>query len=168
MSADLQRQLDTATAFFLAGERCALEIKFGQYDFHSVSAPTITNYSLAVEIALKLIRLLALGNSARGHDLEKLYNELPDPVRNNLPHLAECVSGIARYFEDWRYPFEKDLLFGDYDDPRRAFIKCYVEIKRLKPELTSVYERLWGKFDPEWLLSWPVDQPRWELRLANA
>lgn len=166
MSVDVQRQLDTA--YFLAGERCSLEMKFGQYDFHSISAPTITNYAFAVELALKLIHLFASGVSERGHDLERLYLGLPDDVRANLPHLNDCVSDIARYFEDWRYPFEKDLLFGDYESPRRAFIECYREIKRLQPQLVCFYEKLWGSFEPEWVSTSPVYQPRWELRLAGA
>lgn len=160
--------MDTATAFFLAGERCALELGFGPYGFHTVSAPTIVNYAFSVELALKLIHVLAVGSPARGHDLENLYRALPTESATNLPHLAECVAEIARYFEDWRYPFEKDLLFGDFDNPRRAFIECYREIKRLQPQLASVYEDLWGTFEPEWLQSWPESQPRWELRLVRA
>ncbi len=93
-----------------------------------------------------------------------LYRALPEDSATNLPHLAECVADIAHYFEDWRYPFEKDLLFGDYENPRRAFIECYREIRRLQPELVSVYENLWGTFEPEWVQSWSQDQPRWELR----
>ncbi|MCR6671794.1 hypothetical protein [Devosia ginsengisoli] len=167
MSSDLQRQLDTATAFFLAGERCALELKLGRYGFHTVSAPTITNYALAVELALKLINLLSRDTAETGHNLEALYFRLPADVRQNLMHLSEHVAEIARYFVDWRYPFEKDLLLGDYENPRRAFIECYREIKRLRPQLASVYENLWGGFDPEWIQSWLTEQPRWELRLVG-
>lgn len=74
---------------------------------------------------------------------------------------------IARHFEDWRYPFEKDLVFGDYENPRRAFIECYREIRRLRPELVSVYEGLWGQFDPEWIQPGYDNPPRWELRLVG-
>jgi hypothetical protein len=165
---DLQRQLDTATAFFLAGERCALELRFDRYDFHTVGAPTITNYALAVELALKLIHSLALGNSEMGHNLAGLFERLPVEVRDHLPYLAEHVEEIAEYFVAWRYAFEKDFLIADDEHPRRAFIECYQEIRRLRPELRSVYEELWGGFDPAWLRAWPVDRPRWELRLANA
>lgn len=168
MIGDLQRQFDTATAFFLAGERCSLDLRFGRYGFHSVSAPTIVNYAFAVELALKIIHSLAFGESAKGHDLEKLFRLLPEEICGNLPHLSKCVAEIARYFEDWRYPFEKDMLFGDYDNPRRAFIECYREIERLRPQLQSVYESIWGTFEPEWVLTWPTDNPRWELRLAGA
>lgn len=168
MIADLQRQLDTATAFFLAGERCTLELKFSQYGFHTVSAPTIVNYALAVELGLKILHLAMSGNPEKGHDLEKLFNLLPEEVSGRLPHLAQCVADIARYFEDWRYPFEKHLLFGDFESPRRAFIECYQEIRRQRPNLVSVYEGLWGNFEPERMLSSPVEHPRWELRLADA
>lgn len=168
MTRDLQRQLDTAAAFFLAGERCALELKFGPYDFHTVVAPTITNYAFSVELALKLIHSLALGAVATGHNLAGLFDQLPEEVRSNLPYLADCVDEIARYFVDWRYAFEKDFLVADDEYPRRAFIECYHEIRRLQPPLRSVYEDLWGGFDPEWLRAWPAGRPRWELRLANA
>jgi len=168
VSPDLQNQFDTATAFFLAGERCSPELRFGQYGFHTVSAPTIVNYAFSVELALKLIHLLAVGTPARGHDLEALYRALPEDSKANLPHLEESVGDIARYFEDWRYPFEKDFLFGDYDNPRRAFIECYREIKRHRPLLISVYEGMWGGFEPEWVQAWPEAHPRWELRLVRA
>jgi len=164
---DLERQLDTATAFFLAGERCALELKFRRYDFHSVGAPSIVNYSFAVELALKLIHCVAFGTSTRGHDLEQLYEGLPDEIKVNLRHLSECVADMATYFEDWRYPFEKPFLAGDDEIPRRAFIECYREIRRLRPDVSSVYETRWGSFEPEWVQTWPEAQPRWELRLAS-
>lgn len=167
MSADLQNQIDTATAFFLAGERCSLELRFRPYGFHTVAAPTIVNYALSVELALKLIYLLAVGTPARGHNLESLYRALPQESVTNLPHLAQCVGEIARYFEDWRYPFEKDLLFGDYDNPRRAFIECYGEVRRLRPQLVSVYESLWGGFEPEWLPSLPEGTHRWGVEAGT-
>ena len=167
MTFDLQRQLDTATAFFLAGERCSLELKFGRYDFHSIDAPTIVNYAFAVELALKLIQSVTMPSVARGHKLDELYRALPQDVRGSLLHLAECVAEIAHYFEDWRYPFEKAFLVGDYENARRAFIECYREIRRLRPQLTSVYEARWGSFEPEWFQTWNVTEPQWELRAVS-
>ena len=164
---DLQRQLDTATAFFLAGERCSLELKFRSYGFHSIGAPTIVSYALAVELALKLIYQLAFGAPVRGHDLALVFEKLPDDSKANLPHLSECVVEMARYFEEWRYPYEREFLEADDEAPRRAFIESYREIKRLQPELSSVYERCWGSFEPEWVQTWPEALPRWELRLAG-
>lgn len=168
MSVDVQRQLDTATAYFLAGERCSFEMKFAAYGFHSIGSPTITNYAFSVELALKVIHFLTGNMEVRGHNLKELFDDLPEEIRGNLPHLQECAEEMARYFEDWRYVFEKDLLFGDDEHPRRGFIECYREIKRLRPQLASVYESLWGGFEPEWIRSWPEDRPRWELRLVPA
>ncbi len=168
MSADIQRQLDIATAYFLAGERCSLELKFGPYGFHSIGSPTITNYAFAVEIALKIIHVLSVNSEVRGHDLKELFVSLPEEVKSNLPHLQTCAEEIAHYFEDWRYAYEKDFIVGDFGSPRRAFIECYREIRRLRAQLVSVYESLWGGFEPEWVRSWPEAQPRWELRLARS
>jgi len=141
-------------------------MRFGPYGFHSIGSPTITNYAFSVELALKTIHVLSRKTELRGHDLKELFDALPEDIRANLPHLQECVGEMARYFEDWRYAFEKDILFGDDENPRRGFIECYREIKRLQPLLASVYEGLWGGFEPEWVRSWPADRPRWELRLA--
>jgi hypothetical protein len=154
LTSDLQRHFDTATAFFLAGERCSLEMRFGQYGFHSVGAPTITNYALSVELALKLLHTISGKGKVRGHNLKCLLDSLPDEVRFNLPHLADCVSDIRRYFEDWRYPHEQEFLIASEDGPRRAFIERYREIRRLRPDLSSIYEQLWGAFEPSWLRAW--------------
>jgi len=134
LSVDIQRQLDIATAYFLAGERCSMEVRFGVYGFHALGSPTNTNYAFSVELALKIIHVLSRNVEARGHDLKGLFDALPDEVRGNLPHLQECAGEMARYFEDWRYAHEKEFLIGDDEYPRRAFIECYREIKRLQPQ----------------------------------
>lgn len=171
MSVDIQRQqrqLDIATAYLLAGERCSFEMRFGAYGFHSIGSPAITNYAFSVELALKIIHALSRNAEVRGHDLKELFDALPEEIRSNLPHLQECAGEMARYFEDWRDAYEKEFLIGDDEYPRRGFIEGYREIKRLRPQLASVYETLWGGFEPEWVRSWPEDRPRWELRLARA
>ncbi|MCK9552297.1 HEPN domain-containing protein [Aquamicrobium sp.] len=151
---DHQRMFDTATAFFLTGERCAPDLRFGPYGIHSVNAPRIISYALAVEIALKLMFSL-MGMVGRGHRISKLFEKLPHEVRTNLVNLSGCAEEMDRYFEDWRYPYEKDFLVGESDNLRRAFIECYKEIRRIKPTLESVYEQNWGSFEPDWNLAWP-------------
>lgn len=150
MNVDQQRQLDTATAFFLAGERCQFELKFGDYGLHSLSAPTIVNYSFSVELALKLLNSIVSKQSVKGHSLKHLFDVLPAETKSALPHLESCVAEIDRYFENWRYPHEHELLFGDFENPRRAFIECHREIRRLQPKSMSVYEKNWGSFEPNW------------------
>ena len=152
---DTQRMLDTATSFFLAGERCSPDLKFGPYGVHSVDAPRIVVYAFAVEIALKLLHYISTNTQKRGHSLKVLFDELPDQVKAQLKYLEGCVGEIDRYFESWRYPFEHDFLVGDNDNPRRAFIECYREIRSSKPNLMSSYEKNWGSFDPDWDWAWP-------------
>lgn len=168
MSIDIQRQLDIATAYFLAGERCSVEMRFGTYAFHSLASPTITNYAFAVELALKLLHLFSRGVSVEGHNLKHLFESLPKETRNHLPVLQECGEEISLHFVDWRYAFERDFLVAGEEDSRRAFIECYREIKRLKPQFVSSFESRWGVFEPDWIRSWPEVQPRWELRLVGA
>lgn len=152
---DVQRMFDLATSFFLAGERCAPDFKFGPYRLHSVEAPRIVSYAFAVEVALKLILHLKKSKPGRAHNLKALFELVPDESRKLLPYLEDCIDDISSYFVDWRYSYEKELLFGEFDNPRRAFIECYKEIRRLEPRLVSVYKKNWGKFDPDWFYAWP-------------
>ncbi|MEO9336438.1 hypothetical protein ABFT80_03245 [Mesorhizobium sp. SB112] len=164
---DHQRMLDTATAFFLTGERCAPDLKFGPYGLHSVSAPRIVCYALSVEIAVKLI-LSIIGRPSGGHKISELFRKLPDEVGVNLFVLSCHADEMDRYFEDWRYPYEKELLLGDCDNPRRAFIECYREIRRISPTLKSIYESNWGNFEPDWQWAWSELEARQiEARLVG-
>lgn len=163
MSIDTQRMIDTATAYFLAGERCEFDLRFGPYDLHIVSAPAITSYAFAVELSLKLIYFLTTNSTASGHSLAAIFSSLPDETKDRLVHLGECAEEIDRYFVDWRYPFERDFLIGDTENPRRAFIECYREIRQSEPTLMSVYECNWGGFEPEWIRNSLVEEP-YEIR----
>ena len=151
---DLHRMLDTATAFFLAAERCVPELEFGNYKLHSVNAPVIVNYSFSVELALKIIGELTGQGKLRGHSLSELFGSLPQDTKDRLPYLANCVADIDEYFTHWRYPYESDFLVGDYDSPRRAFVECYQEIRFLCCDLMSCYEKNWGSFEPDWNWAW--------------
>lgn len=151
---DHHRMLDTATAFFLAGERLAPDLKFGPYGVHRVDAPRIVCYALSVEIAVKLIHSL-MGKPEGGHRISELFRKLPDEMRDNLTVLSCCADEMDRFFVDWRYPYEKGFLIGDCDNPRRAFIECYREIRRIWPTLQSTYERNWNGFEPNWDWAWP-------------
>jgi HEPN domain-containing protein len=152
---DIQRMLDTATAFFLTGERCAPELKFGRYGSHSVNAPRIVAYALSIELALKLLHHMLTNAQKRGHSLRVLFDDLPSSAKERLQYLEGWVGEIDRYFENWRYPFEHGFLSGETDNPRRAFIECHREIRNIKPDLMSVYEKNWGSFDPDWNWAWP-------------
>lgn len=152
-SVDYQRMLDTSTAFFLAGERCAPTLEFGEYGPHRVDAPRIVCYALAVEIVLKLLARHR-GTFSEGHSLRKLYRNLPPDLQEALSYLEDHLDEMDRYFVDWRYPYEKDFLIGSTNNVRRVFILCYQEIRRQLPELRSIYERNWGKFEPDSQWAW--------------
>lgn len=152
---DPQRMLDTATSFFLAGERCAPALEFGPYGNHTVDAPRIVSYAFAVEIILKLLLRLDGINPDNEHELSKLFEKLPASRRERLTYSADCVDKIGRYFKDWRYAYEKDFLVGECSNPRRVFIECYEELRRSHPNLKSCFEENWGSFAPDWHWAWP-------------
>ena len=158
---DSERMFNLATSFFMAGERCAPDLEFGAYGIHSVSAPRIVLYSLAVEIALKLILQIHDAEIDRKHNLRELFDRVPAKSRERLARLDSCIDEISSYFVNWRYSYEHEQLFGEFDNSRRAFIECYREIRRLNPALVSVYEQNWGGFEPDWDYAWP------ELEIAQ-
>ena len=162
---DYQRMLDTATAFFLAAERCVPEFKFGVYQSHSVSAPVLCNYAMSVEIMLKLILKhhdVDPPKGWRGHDLLLLCRKIPQSNRSFLNYYLQpspidnqsIIREISRYFVDWRYSYEKEFLIGSHNEIRRLFIDCYREIRHLKPDLRNYYENDWGMFEPDWMWAW--------------
>ena len=160
---DPQRMLDTATAFFLAGERNKLLLRSDKYDFHSLDAPTITNFGLSVEIALKLLVYLQTGELAVGHSIADLFGKVSKEARERMYETVEFSNENTNYFVDWRYPYEKDFLIGSVDTPRRAFIECYREIRLALPNLKSVYEENWGVFEPDWVETPISHHPRFEI-----
>ena len=160
MRADFyQRMLDTAMDFFLAGERCNLPMKFGNYESHSLAASIVSNYALSIELALKL---LASKNGIpelkwnRVHNLATLFEILPPIVREEIQteasasfNVEKFVDEIAKTFVDWRYPFEKDFLYADTSNMRRLFIACHAVIRKSHPTLIGSLEQKWGSFNPD-------------------
>lgn len=174
---DFQRMIDTAVAFFLAGERCTPSLQFGEYGEHSLSAPVVVSYALSVEICLKILVAKA-GGDLRGHSLKDLFGRMPQLSQGNLSRLAEpLISGdvdpeleflkespldeMDRNFVDWRYPYERDYLTASTSSLRRAFIDCHFEVRRAHPDLVSTFERNWGSFEPDRTWAW------YELEIAE-
>jgi len=167
-SVDLQRMIDTAMAFFLAGERCSPEFSFGRYPSHSLTAPVVVAYALAVEIALKILNR-HYGLPADGHDLMRLLETLPDETRIHLQYLEDEIQAIKSTFVEWRYPYEYEFLSVNPSSIRRAFILLHREIRRVLPNLESIYEKNWGHFDPDWYWAWPdLEIAQIEERLGPA
>ena len=174
---DFQRMIDTAVAFFLAGERCTPSLKFGKYGEHSLGAPVVVSYALSIEICLKIL-IGNAGGDTNGHSLKALFGRLSEESKANLKRLEEpLVSGdvtaefaflyespldeMNRNFVDWRYPYEQENLVASPSSLRRAFIECHMEVRRAHPQLVSTFERNWGSFEPNGTWAWP------ELELAQ-
>ncbi len=167
---DFQRIIDTAVAFFLAGQRCTPSLKFGKYGEHSIGAPVVVSYALSVEICFKILVAKA-GGDIHGHSLKVLFGRLSEESKANLKRMAEPhVSGVVtaefgylkespideidRNFVDWRYPYEQDYLVASQSSLRCAFIECHMEIRRAHPQLVSTFERNWGEFAPDETWAW--------------
>jgi hypothetical protein len=160
---DFQRMIDTAAAFFLAAERCVPPLKFGVYPEHSVSAPTIVNYALSVEIVLKILLRhyeCDLPKGTNGHSIKKLSEALPENKRGFLEYEDEAINVLDTSFVDWRYPYEYDFLVISPKDFRSLFCKCYNEIRKLKPDLMCIYEKNWGQFEPDYSWAWHEEEIR--------
>ena len=176
MIIDRKKMIDTAVSYFLAAERCTPELGFGNYPLHSVFAPTVMCYAHAIEISIKLILHLVCERFPSGHNLIKLFNELPHLQKKRLFKVEEWLSekrvegfqfeGELEGFKiegsstsnvpscDWRYPYEGKSLIAYSDDLRRSFIELHKEIRTLAPDLVSSYEHEWGHFNPDWDWAW--------------
>ncbi len=174
---DFQRMIDTAVAFFLAGERCTPSLKFGKYGEHSLNAPVVVSYALSIEICLKIL-IAKAGGDIQGHSLKVLFGRLSEESKANLKHWAEpLVSGevtaefaflkespldeMDRNFVDWRYSYEHDYLTASPSSLRCRFIECHMEVRRAHRQLVSTFERNWGSFEPDGTWAWP------EMELAQ-
>ncbi len=167
---DFQRMIDSAVAFFLAGERCKPSLKFGTYGEHSLGAPVIVSYALSIEICLKIL-VAKSGGDIHGHSLKVLFGRLSEESKASLKHLVEPhvseeatadlmrlrespIDEMDRNFVDWRYPYEQDYLTASPSSLRLAFIDCHKEIRRAHPQLVSTFERNWGEFNPDRTWAW--------------
>ena len=83
------------------------------------TTPVILACAFAIEVLLKLLILQETGNSASGHNLEALYNQLPEGLKDQvisryisqnqeetIDSLNEKMNAHKRVFVDWRYAFE--------------------------------------------------------------
>lgn len=83
-----------------------------------LTPPTVVNGTLAVELALKFLIFKENGEYECGHNLQVLFNQLPEPhktvlseriykeAHQNADTLAVNLLQIANLFEDYRYFYE--------------------------------------------------------------
>lgn len=104
--------------------RVAKELKKNMPDFlNGDMYPCVVNGAFACELFMKSIMIKDFGEDkyCRGHNLQQLYNSLPDDRRKsieghyaevndtNSTELKEFLSRSANAFQDWRYAFEKSV-----------------------------------------------------------
>lgn len=102
----------TSTAFLEAYRRCMDEtIQSGKNE--AMFIPALICAAFSAEVGLKAL-LLQAGKAAYGHDLVKLFKNLPDEVQMDIfgrmgmeaPQFAAQLSHVREAFKDWRYMYE--------------------------------------------------------------
>jgi hypothetical protein len=102
----------TSTAFLEAYHRCMAEgTSTGRSEMMFV--PAIVCAAFSAEVGIKAL-LLQAGKSARGHDLVKLFNRLPDATQLEIftrmemeaVDFAAHLNHIRDAFREWRYIYE--------------------------------------------------------------
>lgn len=108
------QMLGTARAFLKAAKRCN-EPSFQQLGWsHPLLVPIVTNVSFSCELFLKTI-LREINTPQKEHDLFKLFETLPEEIKNDIIGLDDNQEFILNLkqtsclFEKWRYIYEYHL-----------------------------------------------------------
>ncbi|MBA4316575.1 MAG: hypothetical protein U1D41_14970 [Nitrosomonas sp.] len=118
---DPHKVLDNANAFLIAANRLNEQRPISNTtNFELPIVPYVVSLSFALEMAMKAI-LATDRKFVRTHELLKLYNKLPELVKNetivelNLTALEMRMklSKANKSFEDWRYYYESTSLEVD-------------------------------------------------------
>lgn len=106
--------------FFLAGQRCLLEIRVGPGQTQFLPGAGVTNLCFAVELFLKSLIVLHGKDVPKTHKLVELANLLPpgelEPVSATYaqhvqqPSFNDLLSEISQFFVKLRYEFEHDIF----------------------------------------------------------
>lgn len=156
----LQRMMDSAITYFLAGERCNQPMSFGQYPEPNAGTPTIVLYAFSIELALKvLLQKNDISYSslkgAKGHSIKALFELLPQFHKDelgyfNLRYSSEdptIIEQLDHAFKDWRYHVEKEILTVSTTDLNRLFMAVHSRIRTQFPDFMSSLEYEWGAFE---------------------
>ena len=114
---DPKKIFDDGNAFWLAAGRCqeSREKSNGEFDFLAV--PTIVSLSFSAELFIKsLLQKRGLLHEREGHDLKKLFQKLPDEIKNDVMEgkdedsFMKILEPHALTFQHWRYFYESEKL----------------------------------------------------------
>jgi hypothetical protein len=109
-----------AQGFFLAGQRCLLEIRVGPSQTQYLPGAGVANLCFAIELFLKSLIVLLGKESPKTHKLVELIGLLPtgelDPIRAaygqqvQQPPLDDLLAEVSQFFVKLRYEFEHDIF----------------------------------------------------------
>ncbi|MFC3552500.1 HEPN domain-containing protein [Lysobacter cavernae] len=102
----------TSTAFLEAYRRCMDETASSGKN-EAMFIPALVCAAFSAEVGLKAL-LLQAGKAARGHDLVRLFNRLPDELQLDIfgrmsmeaSQFAANLNHVRDAFKDWRYMYE--------------------------------------------------------------
>src|SRR5262249_44529889 len=128
-------------SFFNAASRCEADVRLSPFTGNSLMGPAVVCYAFSLELYLKLLHVLASGKSPRGHELNKLYDDLPSKTKSDL--LAECeridlvneLTSAANAFKEWRYSHEQQRLVINPSKLTDIIMRCHRLVRRLNAKL---------------------------------
>ena len=105
----------SAKVFDLAADRCSEPRPLPENKIQMLAVPAVVCRAFAAEIGLKAL-ICGAGGTGRGHDLAKLFRQLPQGVRDSLfaatglsqTQFQSELTGVAHAFIEWRYVYEAD------------------------------------------------------------
>lgn len=115
-----------AQGFFLAGNRCLLNIDVGPGVTQCLISPAVVNLCLAIELLLKAVIVHTGSAAPKSHKLTELFALVPAQFQENLrtsfnaaipqPSLDELLPQINEYFVKVRYGHEFNI-FAFHEHP---------------------------------------------------
>lgn len=122
-------------------------------DFVDLLPPMVVCLAFACETMLKALLVLHATHTEEGHNLQKLFEELPADrraaVKTRMGYVGtqfeEMMAVSARAFEEWRYVHERPSTSVDWQFLEALYVAARVEKPELAP-LPSDKEPIQMKF----------------------
>jgi hypothetical protein len=104
-----------ALSFLRASNRCLEQRQLAQNQIQFLIIPAVVNLAFSIELSMKYI-IISNGEIARGHDLNKLFKKINDPLKTEIisktsytdADFNSLLDSHSELFVEWRYLHEKD------------------------------------------------------------
>lgn len=134
--------------FFLAGNRCLLNIDVGPGITQCLVSPGVVNLCLAIELFLKSVIVASGADAPKSHKLKELFALVPlefvAELRTSFnasvptPTLDELLEQISEYFVKIRYGHEFNI-FAFYEYPVYVLAKLmYIQSASVHGQKTGI------------------------------